>query len=133
MECKDMANPPMTTADSVRLWAQVPTLAHALGYDDEAEFDLYVAIENRRQLLVCPFGPLTKVEQATVDAYEAHMIEAEEEHRAQEAAGGRTICPQCGQRSVVHGTAVTLGYAGHPGAEYSGTEQCERCDYKDLA
>ena len=112
---------------------QLPDVGHALTHDDQDEFDLYMSMEGRRQLLVCPFGPLTKIEQATVDAYEAHMVEAEKEYEAQQAAGGRTICPQCGQRSVTHSSVVTLGYAGHPGAEWSEYKQCESCDYKDLA
>jgi hypothetical protein len=60
--------------------------------------------------------------------YEAMAADFE----AEQAAGGRTICPQCGNRSVTHRTVVTLGYEGHPGAEYSDLASCERCDYREL-
>jgi hypothetical protein len=70
----------------------------------------------------------------TEKAYDEAMIEAEAEYHAREAAGGRTICPECGQRSVVHHDTITLGYAGHPGAEHSDYAKCERdgCDYAAL-
>lgn len=60
--------------------------------------------------------------------------EMEVEHLAQLAAGGRTICPNCGERSVRGRDVYTLGYAGHPGAEISVYECCERdnCDYASL-
>lgn len=101
--------------------------------ENEEEFELYMAMMEREQLRVCPYGPLTKEEQAAVDSYEQYQIESAAEYEAAEAAGGRTICPECGERSVVHSSVITLGYEGHPGAERSAYEQCEKCDYRDLA
>lgn len=95
--------------------------------------DLDLAILDRRHLGVCAYGPLTRDEHDAEVAYERYCDEASAEYDAMRAAGGRTICPQCGRRTVKHGTAVTLGYEGHPGAEHSSTEECESCDYKDLA
>jgi predicted nucleic-acid-binding Zn-ribbon protein len=56
----------------------------------------------------------------------------EREYEAEQAAGGRTVCPNCGNRSVTHRSVITLGYEGHPGAEYSDFAKCERCDYAEL-
>jgi len=99
-------------------------------HDDELE--LYLAIMDRLNLSVCGFGPLTREEQEIVDAYERYNEECEAEYEAQQAAGGRTICPNCGERSVKHRSVITLGYAGHPGAEYSNLAECERCNYREL-
>jgi predicted nucleic-acid-binding Zn-ribbon protein len=62
--------------------------------------------------------------------YEEDM---EREFEAQEAAGDRTVCPKCGERSVVDGLVATLG-GGLPGSEYSVYYKCERddCDYEEL-
>jgi hypothetical protein len=95
--------------------------------------DLDEAILDRQHMQVCPYGPLTQAEQNSVDAYEFFMMEEEKEHDAFMRAGQRSVCPKCGKRAVKHGSAITLGYAGHPGAESSATEECENCDYRDLA
>lgn len=60
--------------------------------------------------------------------YEA--MEREEDARV--AAGGREICPDCGERAVKSQDVCTLGYPGHPGAEFSVYRTCENCDYKEL-
>ena len=80
-------------------------------------------------------GPLTQEQAAALASYEAYQAESEAEYEAQQRAGGRTVCPQCGNRSVKHSTVCTLGYPGHPGAEMSGYAQCltDGCDYADLA
>jgi hypothetical protein len=94
--------------------------------------DLELAIVDRIQLNVCPFGPLTLEQHEAVESYEQYMQESYAEHLAEEAAGGRTICQQCGNRSVTHRSVVTLGYAGHPGAEYSDLGSCEECGFVEL-
>jgi C4-type Zn-finger protein len=68
-------------------------------------------------------------------AYLRHMADMEAEEKARVEAGGRTICPGCGERSVVSGVAKTIGVPGrgHPGDEYSATYSCENCDYRDMA
>jgi hypothetical protein len=67
-------------------------------------------------------------------SYERHCEEALAEFEAQQAAGGRTVCPSCSHRSVVHHDVITLGYAGHPGAEHSDYGKCEReeCGHAEL-
>ena len=59
--------------------------------------------------------------------------ESMREYEAQEKAGGRTICPRCGERSVRDSLVATLG-GGLPGSEYSVYYKCERdeCDYAEL-
>jgi hypothetical protein len=58
--------------------------------------------------------------------------ECEREYDAARAAGGRTICPACGQRSVVHSTVCTYGIPGHAGSEFSDYGRCENCDHAEL-
>lgn len=94
--------------------------------------DLDYAIAARGMLNVCLFGPLTLAEQESVESYERHMEEAALEHEAEQAAGGRSICPECGNRSVTHRSVLTLGYVGHPGSEYSSLAECENCDYREI-
>jgi hypothetical protein len=98
--------------------------------------DLELALWERDANLGWGFaGPLTREQAEAEAAYERYCIEREEEHEAQERAGGRTICPACGNRSVRHSSVCTLGYPGHPGAEFSGYARCETpgCGYADLA
>lgn len=75
---------------------------------------------------------MTVTDQERQDAYDAHCLAQEQDYAEEQAAGGRTICPQCGKRSVTHRSVVTLGYAGHPGAEYSDLAKCESCDYREV-
>jgi hypothetical protein len=67
-----------------------------------------------------------------VDSYHAYCVAAEAEYEAARAAGGRTICDGCGQRAVVARDVITLGYAGHPGAEVSVYRKCESCGRGEL-
>lgn len=105
-------------------------MAH-LQFDREPS-DLEYAIAERVMLNVCPFGPLTLDEHESVRAYEQHHEESEAEYEAQHRARGRTICPQCGERSVTHRSVLTYGHASHPESEYSDLASCERCDYRAL-
>jgi hypothetical protein len=104
---------------------------------DDSGWDEYYAQwarAERHMLGVVEIGPLTMIEQEKVSAYEQHMIEQEKEHEAQDAAGGRTICPACGNRSVTHRGVYTLGWEGHPGAEMSDFAKCETptCGYAEV-
>lgn len=65
-------------------------------------------------------------------AYERAMIEMQAESEAEERAGGRAICPNCGERKFKSHEAVTLGYAGHPGAEISVYRRCENCNHTEM-
>ena len=94
--------------------------------------DLDCAMYERIQFRFPPVGPLTREQTAEEEAYTRYQEESEREYKAEQAAGGRTICPECGHRSVTHRTVVTYGYAGHPGADYSDLAKCERCDYMDV-
>jgi hypothetical protein len=58
--------------------------------------------------------------------------EIEREEEARMRAGGRTVCPVCGKRAVVHQTVCTYGYTGHPGADYSDYGKCENCGHEEL-
>lgn len=91
--------------------------------------ELDYAIADRGMMGLPLIGPLTRSQQVSVEAYEQYQEEAASEYEAQERAGGRTICPDCGERSVKHRAVYTLGYAGHPGAEQSDFAKCERCEY----
>jgi hypothetical protein len=103
----------------------------------EQEIERWTLVETRAgRYHVTGFGeigPLTKEQAELEDAYEAYL----EEIKAQDAAGGRTICPQCGRRTVTHTTVTTLGYRGHPGEERSDFARCmspeKDCDWADLA
>jgi hypothetical protein len=99
---------------------------------EPTDLDLYMM--ERASLRVCVFGPLTRDEHEMIERYEAHMEAEERENDAYMAAGRRSICPKCGERSVRDSAVVTLGYAGHPGAEWSQMYECENsnCDYKDM-
>jgi len=99
-------------------------------FDDHSELDY--AIASRLMLNVVAIGPLTLDEHESVEAYERHQLEAAEEDEAEQRAGGRTICPACGERSVTHRAVYTLGYEGHPGAELSDLASCERCEYREV-
>lgn len=98
---------------------------------EQAE-DLDMAIMGRLMMNHPAIGPLTLEQHDEEESYDRYCEEQEAEYRAQQAAGGRTICPQCGERSVTHRGVVTLGYRGHPGAEESTLSQCGNCDYTDL-
>lgn len=102
----------------------------AATFNEPSELDL--AILDRLQMGFPPIGPLTREQQENEDSYLRYHEEMEAEYQAQQAAGGRTICPSCGQRAVKHSSVVTLGYAGHPGAEYSDYGHCENCGHKEL-
>lgn len=95
--------------------------------------ELEWAIMDRTNHALPAVGPLTAEQQQQLDAYERYQDESAAEYEAEQAAGGRTICDQCGERSVVHRTVCTLGYVGHPGADYSDLATCERCGWEDLA
>ena len=96
--------------------------------------DLEWAIADRLMMALPAIGPLTLAQHEGVLAYERYHEEMEEEERLRETAGGRTVCPDCGHRSVRHRLVYTLGYAGHPGAEQSDYVACERseCSYADV-
>jgi len=82
-----------------------------------------------------PIGPLTLEQHESEVAFAAYREEEQREYEEQMRLGGRTICPECHNRSVKHSTVCTLGYPGHPGADYSDYGKCETegCNYKDLA
>lgn len=101
------------------------------GYYEELT-DVQWAMLDRQQFWFLPMGPLTRDQQESMEAYERYCEEMNAEYEAQDAAGGRTICPSCGQRSVTHRSVITLGHEGHPGSEYSDLAECESCDYKEL-
>lgn len=94
--------------------------------------DLELRMHERLCIGLVTFGPLTATEQDKKDSYYQYCAEAEAEEQARIAAGGRTICPTCGERSVKSSAVIMLGYAGHPGAEYSTMYECERCDYREI-
>jgi hypothetical protein len=94
--------------------------------------DMEVAMWDREQLGLHTYGPLTREEAEKEAKYEAFMQEEADEYDAREAAGGRTVCPACGNRTVTHTSVCTLGYPGHPGAEFSDFERCEACDWSRL-
>ena len=94
--------------------------------------DLEYAMWDRQSHGLVAIGPLMREDQERQDAYDAYCLAQEQDYAEEQAAGGRTICPQCGKRSVTHRSVVTLGYAGHPGAEYSDLAKCESCDYKEV-
>lgn len=96
--------------------------------------DLDWAVADRLGMGLPAIGPLTLKETEGVAAYEQYMEESAREYEEQERAGGRTICPKCGNRSVKHSTVCTYGYPGHPGADYSDYGVCETegCDHKEL-
>lgn len=68
-------------------------------------------------------------------AHDRYMAEAENEETAREINGVGGPCEACGEYSVLEGTACTLGYPGHPGAEYSATYTCINpdCQHTELA
>lgn len=100
------------------------------GYDDMTELDWMML--DRQQHGLVPVGPLTADQQESMDAYDRYNEEQFAEHEAQEAAGGRTICEECGLRLVVHRTVCTYGYPGHPGADYSDYGRCEGCGHEEF-
>lgn len=100
--------------------------------NEEARWELEYLMANRILLGVVACGPLTADENEAVESYENYCQESEAEYLASEAAGGRTVCPKCGERSVTHKTVCTYGYEGHPGADYSDLAKCERCDYMEV-
>ncbi len=91
-----------------------------------------IAMIDRYSIGIRYFGPLTREDAEIVDAFDRHMEELEVEHDAQMAAGGRMICDHCGERAVKHESVCTLGYAGHPGAEFSVMTKCEKCGVTEL-
>lgn len=70
-------------------------------------------------------------------AYEAHMAAMEEEQRQLDkippVKGHRAVdlngsCEQCNTVGTVYDlTACTLGYPGHPGAEFTSFHVCKEC------
>lgn len=105
-------------------------------YDELTDTDL--AVMDRQMLNVCPFGPLTRDEYDSVVAYEQYQMESVAEYERLEAmprCQGRPAvaenseCDSCGKvKDVVYGqTACTLGYPGHPGAEFTEFRICGDC------
>lgn len=91
-----------------------------------------LAILDRLCLGVTGFGPLTQDEQSRVDAYEKHMAEEDAEYEARRLAGGRMVCPKCGNRSVKERAVLTYGTPNNVNSEYSMLTECEKCDYSAL-
>lgn len=102
-----------------------------MSYQEPSELEL--AILDRMQMGLPAVGPLTQADQEGVDRYEQYMDKLEEEYQAARAAGGRTVCPQCGKRSVKHSTVCTYGRPGVEGSDYSDYGKCENCGHKELA
>lgn len=98
----------------------------------EWEWDLESAMAERGMMNHPLIGPLTLEQTEQVEAYERFQEEEALEYEAREAAGGRTICPLCGKRTVKHRSVYTLGYEGHPGAEQSDFANCENCPYQAI-
>lgn len=61
-----------------------------------------------------------------------HYEALEREEAAFRAAGNRSVCDACGERAVRHRTACTLGYPGHPGAEFTEYHTCEACGHSEM-
>ena len=101
-------------------------------YHDYEPTELEMGMWERRSQGLVSIGPLTQADQDGVDKYEAYCVEQDAEYAAREAAGGRRICPKCGNRSVTSSSVLTYGVASNPNSEYSEYYQCERCDYKEL-
>lgn len=103
-------------------------------YDEPSELEL--AIMDRGQIIGFPaIGPLTEEQFNIEKSFLDYMEESQAEHEAYVAAGCRSVCPKCGERSVKTSTVCTYGYWGAAGADYSALEECgnKDCDYKDLA
>lgn len=100
---------------------------------EERRLELELSMLERRSMGLPPIGPLTQSEAAHEEAYTAYCRESEREEEARVRAGGRTICPACGQRSLKSRTVATLG-GGLPNSEYSELYTCERaaCGYEAL-
>jgi hypothetical protein len=52
----------------------------------------------------------------------------EREEAEFKAAGNKRVCPDCGERKAREDVACTLGYPGHPGAEFTAILICEAYD-----
>jgi len=63
-----------------------------------------------------------------------HYEEIEREEELVRQHGGLHRCPKCDNFSVKKQDVCTLGYPGHPGAEFSVYSKCQReeCDYAEL-
>lgn len=95
--------------------------------------ELEMALYERHHSAGFPYiGPLTRDQMAKEVAYEQYNIDSLAEHELQMKHGGRELCPQCNKRGVLSSAVCTLGYPGHPGAEFSTLRECEFCDYKEL-
>jgi hypothetical protein len=100
-------------------------------YEGPSEYDLMVM---ERQSMGFPaIGPLTQAQYEQQVAYDVYCEESEREHLACQAAGGRTICPMCGERQVVHTAVRTYGTPNHPESEYSDFAKCGHCGHEELA
>jgi hypothetical protein len=110
--------------------AAMAAFRQALELDDVADAvaDALFSIDVMAMVASGPQEPLEVLE----PEYVAYMKDAELEEERRLAAGGRTVCPSCGLRLVVHSTVCTLGYPGHPGAEFSDLGKCEGCGHAEL-
>ena len=94
--------------------------------------DIQLAIMERGSLGLTLFGPLTQAEAEREASYVKYMEESQAEEDARVKAGGRSVCPECGERAVVSSTVLTYGHAAHPEAEYSVLLKCENCGWTEL-
>ena len=78
-------------------------------------------------------GPLTHQQAASWSSWERYQAECQAEYKARMEAGGKSVCPECKQRTVKHRDVCTIGYPGHPGAEWSDFSECTSCGWRDLA
>lgn len=105
------------------LFLRCPQLEALTPQLEPTEWDF--ALIGRKAQGLPPVGPLTRAQHKSELAYEAWCEECAAENEARSKAGGRTICPECGNRSVKHQTVCTYGRPGVEGSDFSDYGKCE--------
>jgi DNA-directed RNA polymerase subunit M/transcription elongation factor TFIIS len=101
--------------------------------DEDQSMEMWLFLQEQHNITgYGGYRPLTERQHEDMLAYDVWLLSQDVEHALWLAAGCRSVCPKCEQRSVTTSTVITYGHARSAHSECSTFYRCESCDWQAL-
>lgn len=103
--------------------------------DEDQSMDMWLFLQEQHNITgYGGYRPLTERQHEDMLAYEVWLIAQDVEYAEFLAAGRRSVCPSCGERSVIESIVITYGHASGAWCERSTLYRCESesCKWNSL-